>query len=54
MSNEAKNSPVEIIEERLERLRTNEIDARKRPKLREEEGMGGWENNGHLEGEIDE
>ena len=33
-----ENSPVEIIDGRLERLRTNEIDARKRLRLREEEG----------------
>ena len=31
-----ENSPVEITEGRLKRLRTNEIDARKRLKLREE------------------
>ena len=33
-----ENSPVEIIEGRLKRLHMNEIDARKRLKLREEEG----------------
>ena len=33
-----ENSPVEIIEERLKRLYTNEIDGRDRLKLREEEG----------------
>ena len=33
-----ENSPVEIIEGRLKRLHTNEIDARKRLGLREEEG----------------
>ena len=36
-----ENSPVEIIEERLKRLRTNEISARKRFKLREEKGWEG-------------
>ena len=33
-----ENSPVEITEERLKILRMNEIDARKRLNLREEEG----------------
>ena len=33
-----ENSPVEIIEGRLKRLRANEIDGRKRLRLREEEG----------------
>ena len=33
-----ENSPVEIIEGRLKRLRTNEIDARNKLRLREEEG----------------
>ena len=33
-----ENSPVEIIDERLKRLHMNEIDARKRLRLREEEG----------------
>ena len=33
-----ENSLVEIIEGRLMRLRTNEIDAEKRLRLREEEG----------------
>ena len=31
-------SPVEIIDERLKRLRTNEIDGREIVRLREEEG----------------
>ena len=35
-----ENSPVETIDERLKRLRTNEIDGRMRLKLREEEGGG--------------
>ena len=33
-----KNSPVEIIDKRLKRLHTNEIDAWNRLRLREEEG----------------
>ena len=33
-----ENSPVEIIEVRLKRFRTNEIDGRERVRLREEEG----------------
>ena len=33
-----ENSPVEIIEGRLKRLRTNEIDGRNRLRLRKEEG----------------
>ena len=33
-----ENSPVEIIEGRLKRLRTNEIDALNRLRLREEKG----------------
>ena len=33
-----ENSPVEMIEGRLKRLHTNEIDARKRLRLREEKG----------------
>ena len=33
-----ENSPVEIIDERLKRLHTNEIDGRNRLRLREEEG----------------
>ena len=33
-----ENSTVEIIEGRLKRFRTNEIDARNRLRLREEEG----------------
>ena len=38
-----KNSLVEMIEERLKRFCTNEIDARKRLKLQEEKGVGGRE-----------
>ena len=48
-----ENPPVEMIERRLKRLHMNEIDARKRFKLWEEEG-GRWENKGNLEGEIDD
>ena len=33
-----ENSPVEIIEGRLKRLRTNEIDGREGVRLQEEEG----------------
>ena len=33
-----KNSPVQIIEGRLDRLHMNEIDGRNRLRLREEEG----------------
>ena len=36
-----ENSPVEIIEGRLKRLRTNEIDCRERLRLREEKGWEG-------------
>ena len=49
-----ENSPVEIIDERLKRLRTNEIDGRERVRLREEKRVGGRENKIILEGEIDE
>ena len=38
MNNFKGKTPVEIIEEKLRRLRTNEIDAQKRLRLREEEG----------------
>ena len=43
-----ENSPVEMIEGRLKRLRTNEIDGRKRLKLREEKGVGGPEKQREL------
>ena len=33
-----ENSPVEIIDKRLKRFRTNEIDGREKVRLREEEG----------------
>ena len=37
----AENSPVEIIDERLKRLHTNEIDGRNRLMLHEEKGWEG-------------
>ena len=50
-----ENSPVETIDERLKRFRTNEIDARKRLKLREEKGVGGQETQTQLgRGKTDE
>ena len=45
-----ENSPVEIIEERLKRLRMNETDGRKRLRLQEEKGWEGGKNKGNLEG----
>ena len=36
-----ENSPVEIIEGTLKRLRTSEIDGRERVRLREEKGWEG-------------
>ena len=49
-----QNSPVEIIEGRLKRLRTNVIDARKRLGLQEEEDGRAGKNKGNLEGRTDE
>ena len=49
-----ENSNVELIHERLKRFRANEIDGRERVRLREEKRMGGRENKGNFEGEIDE
>ena len=49
-----ENSPVEIIEETLKRLHTDEIDGRKRLRLREEKGWEGRKNKGNLEGGTDE
>ena len=43
-----ENSPVEMIEERLKRFRMNEIDARKRLKLREEKGWEGGKKQRQL------
>ena len=48
-----ENSPVEIIEGRLKRLYTNEIDGQKRLGLREDKGWEG-ENKGNLEGRTNE
>ena len=49
MTNET-NSPVETIDERLKRLRKNEIDGRKKLELREEEGWEGGKNTGNWKG----
>ena len=49
-----ENSPVETIDGRLKGLHTNEIDGRKRLRLREEKKVGGRENKGNLEGGTDE
>ena len=49
-----ENSPVEIIYERLKRFHTNEIDGRKRLRLREEKGWEGRKNKDNLEGGTDE
>ena len=49
-----ENSPIETIDERLKRLHANEIDARKRLGLREEEGGRAGKNKGNLEGGTDE
>ena len=49
-----ENSPVEIIDRRLKRFCANEIDGRERVRLREEKGLGGRENKGNFEGEIDD
>ena len=46
-----ENSPVEITEERLKRLRTNEIDARKRLKLWEEKRWEGGKTMATWKGE---
>ena len=43
-----ENSPVETIDEKLKMLHTNEIDGRKRLKLREEKGVGGREKQRQL------
>ena len=43
-----ENSPVEMIEGRLKRFRTNEIDGRKRLRLWEEKGVGGREKQRQL------
>ena len=46
-----ENSPVEIIEGRLKRLCTSEIDARKRLRLREEKGSEGGKTKATWKGE---
>ena len=48
-----KKPPVETIDERLKRLHMNEIDARKRLGIREEEG-GRAGKQRHLEGRTNE
>ena len=48
-----ENSPVKTIDERLKRLHTNEIDGRERLGSGKKR-VGGRENKGSLEGEIDE
>ena len=45
-----ENSPVEIIEGRLKRLRTNEIDGRERESDSGKKRLGGRENKDNLEG----
>ena len=45
-----ESSPVEIIEGRLKRLHTNEIDARKRLGLPEEKGWEGGKTKATLKG----
>ena len=49
-----ENSPVEIIEGRLKRLRTNEIASRIDAHTLGRKGVGGREKHRQLEGEIDE
>ena len=49
-----ENSPVEIIYERLKRFCTNEIDARKRLRLREEEGVRAGKTKATWKGKTDE
>lgn len=45
-----ENSAVEMIERRLKRLRTNEIDARNRLRLREEKGWEGGKTKSSWKG----
>ena len=49
-----KKSPVETIDERLKSLCMNEIDGRKRLRLRDEKGWEGRKIKGNLEGRTDE
>ena len=44
-----ENSPIEMIEGRLKKLHTNEIDGRERVRLREVKGWEGGKNKGNLE-----
>ena len=46
-----ENSPIAIIDERLKRLRTNEIDTRKRLRLQEEKGWEGGKTKATWKGE---
>ena len=46
-----ENSPVEMIDERLKRLHTNEINGRKRVRLREEKGWEGRKTKATWKGE---
>ena len=46
-----ENSPVETIDERLKRLRMNEIDGRKRLRLQEEKGWEGGKTKETWKGE---
>lgn len=49
-----ENSLVETFDERLKRLRTNEIETRKRLKIREEEGGRAGKTKVTWKGKIDE
>ena len=52
MSNDTRNSPVEITDGRLKRLRTNEIDGRERVRLREEKGWEGGKTKATWKGKL--
>ena len=47
-----ENSPVEMIEGRLKRLHTNEIDGRNRLRLREEKGSEGGKTKATWKGKL--
>ena len=49
-----KNTPVEMIEGRLKRLHTNEIDGRKRLRLQEEKGWEAGKTKATWNGKTDE
>ena len=49
-----ENSPDEMIYERLKRFRMNELDARKRLRLREEEGGRAAKTKATWKGKADE